>query len=157
MDLRPEVRARRTRLHFLTRHAKRCRLRHRRKIKFKCATRGQGHSFSNPCAVNFQGAGILGDDADYVVVKGSVFFVIFLLLYTVFKSAAEAAVLIFPTVYAMSGGLILQWVLGYNFSVAVWVGYIALLVLQSKPGCDGGLLARSAAAPACHGNAYDRW
>ena len=48
-----------------------------------------------------------------------VFFVIFLLLYTVFKSAAEAAVLIFPTVYAMSGGLILQWVLGYNFSVAV--------------------------------------
>ena len=24
------------------------------------------------------------------------------------------------------GGLILQWLLGYNFSVAVWVGYIAL-------------------------------
>ena len=32
-----------------------------------------------------------------------VFFVIFLLLYMVFKSAAEAAVLIFPTFYAMSG------------------------------------------------------
>jgi Cu(I)/Ag(I) efflux system membrane protein CusA/SilA len=34
-----------------------------------------------------------------------VFFVIFLLLYIVFKSATEAAVLIFPTLYAMSGGL----------------------------------------------------
>jgi copper/silver efflux system protein len=63
-----------------------------------------------------------------------VFFVIFLLLYKVFKSAAEAAVLIFPTLYAMSGGLILQWVLGYNFSVAVWVGYIALFGIAVETG-----------------------
>src|SRR5262249_40948340 len=60
------------------------------------------------------------------VIVPIVFFVIFLLLYVVFKSAIEAAVLIFPTLYAMSGGLLLQWMLGYNFSVAVWVGYIAL-------------------------------
>ena len=63
-----------------------------------------------------------------------VFFVIFLLLYMVFKSSAEAAVLIFPTLYAMSGGLILQWVLGYNFSVAVWVGYIALFGIAVETG-----------------------
>jgi Cu(I)/Ag(I) efflux system membrane protein CusA/SilA len=55
-----------------------------------------------------------------------VFFVIFLLLYMVFHSVIESAILIFPTVYALTGGLILQWLLGYNFSVAVWVGYIAL-------------------------------
>ena len=36
------------------------------------------------------------------------FFVIFLLLYVVFHSVAEAAVLIFATFYAMTGGLILQ-------------------------------------------------
>ena len=42
-----------------------------------------------------------------------VFFVIFLLLYMVFHSVSEALVLIFPTFYAMSGGLILQWLLGY--------------------------------------------
>jgi len=30
-------------------------------------------------------------------------------------------VLIFPTFYAMTGELILQWLLGYNFGVAVWV------------------------------------
>jgi Cu(I)/Ag(I) efflux system membrane protein CusA/SilA len=63
-----------------------------------------------------------------------VFFVIFLLLYTVFHSATEAAVLIFPTFYAMTGGLILQYWLGYNFSVAVWVGYIALFGIAVETG-----------------------
>jgi Cu(I)/Ag(I) efflux system membrane protein CusA/SilA len=63
-----------------------------------------------------------------------VFFVIFMLLYLVFKSVAEAAVLIFPTLYAMSGGLLLQWGLGYNFSVAVWVGYIALFGIAVETG-----------------------
>ncbi len=63
-----------------------------------------------------------------------VFFVIFILLYLIFDSAGEAAVLIFPTFYAMSGGLILQWLLGYNFSVAVWVGYIALFGIAVETG-----------------------
>lgn len=63
-----------------------------------------------------------------------VFFVIFLLLYMVFKSVTEALVLIFPTVYAMTGGLLLQWLLGYNFSVAVWVGYIALFGIAVETG-----------------------
>jgi Cu(I)/Ag(I) efflux system membrane protein CusA/SilA len=63
-----------------------------------------------------------------------VFFVIFLLLYVVFHSVAEAAVLIFPTIYALTGGLILQKLLGYNFSVAVWVGYIALFGIAVETG-----------------------
>jgi Cu(I)/Ag(I) efflux system membrane protein CusA/SilA len=63
-----------------------------------------------------------------------VFFVIFLLLYMVFHSVTEALVLIFPTVYAMNGGLLLQWWLGYNFSVAVWVGYIALFGIAVETG-----------------------
>src|SRR6266702_1657037 len=63
-----------------------------------------------------------------------VFFIIFLLLYMVFHSAAEAFVLILPTLYAMTGGLILQWRLGYNFSVAVWVGYIALFGIAVETG-----------------------
>jgi len=61
-----------------------------------------------------------------------VFFVIFLLLYLVFHSVAEALVLIFPTIYAMSGGLLLQWLLHYNFSVAVAVGYIAYSESRSR-------------------------
>jgi copper/silver efflux system protein len=63
-----------------------------------------------------------------------VFFVIFLLLYMIFHSVTEAAVLIFPTIYALTGGLILQRLLGYNFSVAVWVGYIALFGIAVETG-----------------------
>jgi copper/silver efflux system protein len=63
-----------------------------------------------------------------------VFFVIFLLLYMVFHSVTEAVVLILPTFYAMTGGLILQRLLGYNFSVAVWVGYIALFGIAVETG-----------------------
>jgi Cu(I)/Ag(I) efflux system membrane protein CusA/SilA len=55
-----------------------------------------------------------------------VLFVIFMLLYLLFKSVAEAAMLFFPAFFALIGGLLLQLLLGYNFSVAVAVGYIAL-------------------------------
>ncbi|MGH6843888.1 MAG: efflux RND transporter permease subunit, partial [Methylocella sp.] len=63
-----------------------------------------------------------------------VFFTIFLLLYMVFQSVTEALILIFPTLYAITGGLLLQWYLGYNFSVAVWVGYIALFGIAVETG-----------------------
>jgi Cu(I)/Ag(I) efflux system membrane protein CusA/SilA len=63
-----------------------------------------------------------------------VFFLIFLLLYMVFHSVTEAVVLIVPTIYAMTGGLLLQWLLHYNFSVAVWVGYIALFGIAVETG-----------------------
>jgi Cu(I)/Ag(I) efflux system membrane protein CusA/SilA len=63
-----------------------------------------------------------------------VFFVIFLLLYLIFHSVMEAVILIFPTFYALSGGLLLQWLLHYNFSVAVWVGYIALFGIAVETG-----------------------
>jgi Cu(I)/Ag(I) efflux system membrane protein CusA/SilA len=63
-----------------------------------------------------------------------VFVAIFMLLYMVFRSVVEALVLIFPTLYAMTGGILLQWWLGYNFSVAVWVGYIALFGIAVETG-----------------------
>jgi Cu(I)/Ag(I) efflux system membrane protein CusA/SilA len=68
------------------------------------------------------------------VILPVVFFVIFVLLYMVFHSVAESAVLVFPTLYALTGGLILQKLLGYNFSVAVWVGYIALFGIAVETG-----------------------
>ena len=63
-----------------------------------------------------------------------VFFIIFLLLYLTFRSAAEASIVMLSVVYAMTGGVILQWWLGYNFSVAVWVGYIALYGVAVQTG-----------------------
>jgi Cu(I)/Ag(I) efflux system membrane protein CusA/SilA len=63
-----------------------------------------------------------------------VFAVIFLLLYMVFHSVGEALMLIFPTIYALTGGLLLQWLLHYNVSVAVWVGYLALFGIAVETG-----------------------
>ena len=63
-----------------------------------------------------------------------VFFVIFMLLYMTFHSVSEATIVMLSVVYAMTGGVILQWLLGYNFSVAVWVGYIALYGVAVQTG-----------------------
>ncbi len=63
-----------------------------------------------------------------------VFFVIFMLLYVTFQSASEAVAIMLSVVYAMTGGVFLQWWLGYNFSVAVWVGYIALYGVAVQTG-----------------------
>ena len=68
------------------------------------------------------------------VILPIVFGLIFVLLYMLFRSATEAIVLILPTVYAMSGGLLLQYMMGFNFSVAVWVGYIALFGIAVETG-----------------------
>jgi Cu(I)/Ag(I) efflux system membrane protein CusA/SilA len=63
-----------------------------------------------------------------------VFFVIFVLLYMTFHSAAEASIVMLSVLYAMTGGVILQKILGYNFSVAVWIGYIALYGVAVETG-----------------------
>ena len=68
------------------------------------------------------------------VILPIVFLLIFVLLYMLFQSVTEAIVLILPTVYAMTGGLLLQYMMGFNFSVAVWVGYIALFGIAVETG-----------------------
>jgi Cu(I)/Ag(I) efflux system membrane protein CusA/SilA len=68
------------------------------------------------------------------VILPIVFGLIFLLLYMLFQSVTEAIVLILPTIYAMTGGLLLQYMMGFNFSVAVWVGYIALFGIAVETG-----------------------
>ncbi len=68
------------------------------------------------------------------VVIPIVFLLIFMLLYMTFRSVSEAAIVMLSVVYAMTGGVILQWWLGYNFSVAVWVGYIALYGVAVQTG-----------------------
>jgi copper/silver efflux system protein len=63
-----------------------------------------------------------------------VMFIIFVLLFMTFRSVSEAAIVMLSVIYAMTGGVILQWLLGYNFSVAVWVGYIALYGVAVQTG-----------------------
>ena len=63
-----------------------------------------------------------------------VFVLIFVLLTMTFRSASEASIVMLSVLYAMTGGVILQWLLGYNFSVAVWIGYIALYGVAVETG-----------------------
>lgn len=55
-----------------------------------------------------------------------VLLVIFGLLYLTYHSAIEAAHVLMAVPFALTGGIYLVWLLDYNFSVAVWVGFIAL-------------------------------
>jgi len=64
----------------------------------------------------------------------SVLFIIFLLLYIVYHSLKEAAHVVLAVPFALTGGVFLQAALGYNFSVAVWVGYIALFGTAIQTG-----------------------
>ena len=60
--------------------------------------------------------------------------VIFILLYFVYHSALEAAHVMLAVPFALSGGVLLQKLLGYNFNGAVWVGYIALFGTAVQTG-----------------------
>ncbi len=55
-----------------------------------------------------------------------VLLVIYFMLYLTYHSFLEAAHVLMAVPFALSGGIYLLYFLGYNFSVAVWVGFIAL-------------------------------
>ncbi len=60
--------------------------------------------------------------------------IIFLLLHQLYGQAREAAHVILAVPFALSGGVFLQYALGWHFSVAVWVGYIALFGTAIQTG-----------------------
>ena len=60
--------------------------------------------------------------------------IIFILLYFTYGSAIEAAHVLLAVPFALTGGVYLLWLLGYNFSVAVWVGFIALFGTAVQTG-----------------------
>src|SRR6187399_1479308 len=63
-----------------------------------------------------------------------VLLVIFVLLYFTYHSALEAAHVLLAVPFALTGGVYLLWLLGYKFSVAVWVGFIALFGTAVQTG-----------------------
>jgi copper/silver efflux system protein len=60
--------------------------------------------------------------------------IIFGMLYLTYHSALEAAHVLLAVPFALTGGVYLIWALGYNFSVAVWVGFIALFGTAVQTG-----------------------
>ncbi len=63
-----------------------------------------------------------------------VFLIIFVLLYFTFKDYVEAFVVMLSVPFALIGGVYMIYILGYNFSVAVWVGFIALYGIAVETG-----------------------
>lgn len=88
----------------------------------------------------------------------AVLLIIFVVLVLTFHSIAEAAHVILAVPFALTGGVLLQWILGYNFSVAVWVGYIALFGTAIQTGVVMVVYLEEAVAKAreAAGGALDR-
>lgn len=64
--------------------------------------------------------------ARLMIVVPIVILIIFATLYLTYHSVLEAAHVLLAVPFALTGGFYLMWLLQYNFSVAVWVGFIAL-------------------------------
>lgn len=94
------------------------------------------------------------------VIVPVVVLLIFGLLAIMYRSALEATHVLLAVPFALTGGMYLVWALGYNLSVAVWVGFIALFgtavqtavvmviyleeAVQRKRAALGGTLTRGA-------------
>ena len=60
--------------------------------------------------------------------------IVFALLYAAFRRVAEASLIMLTVPFALVGGLWFIWLLGYSFSVAVAVGFIALAGVAAEFG-----------------------
>jgi Cu(I)/Ag(I) efflux system membrane protein CusA/SilA len=60
--------------------------------------------------------------------------IIFLLLYMNFKSVTESMIVLLSVPFSLVGSIWLLYLLGYDMSVAVWVGMIALAGLAAQTG-----------------------
>jgi Cu(I)/Ag(I) efflux system membrane protein CusA/SilA len=61
-------------------------------------------------------------------------FLIFILLYMNTKSPVRASIVLLAVPFSMVGAIWLLYLLGYNTSIAVWVGIIALMGLDAETG-----------------------
>jgi Cu(I)/Ag(I) efflux system membrane protein CusA/SilA len=60
--------------------------------------------------------------------------IIFLLLYLNFKSVGESLIVMLSLPFALVGGVFFMWLLGYNWSVATVIGFIALAGVAAETG-----------------------
>ncbi|HBW23215.1 MAG: cation transporter [Elusimicrobia bacterium GWA2_56_46] len=61
-------------------------------------------------------------------------FLIFLLIYMNTKSAVKTSIVLLAVPFSLIGAVWLVYLLGYNMSIAVWVGMIALMGLDAETG-----------------------
>ena len=69
-----------------------------------------------------------------MLVVPAVFAIMSLLLYKIYDSFKETLHVMLAVPFALTGGIFLLKIMGYNFSVAVWVGFIALFGTAVQTG-----------------------
>jgi Cu(I)/Ag(I) efflux system membrane protein CusA/SilA len=74
--------------------------------------------------------------------------IIVVLLYFNARSLAKAAIVLLTVPFSLIGAFFLMWLLGYNLSIAVWVGIIALAGVDAEIGIVMLLYVDAA---------YERW
>jgi Cu(I)/Ag(I) efflux system membrane protein CusA/SilA len=75
-------------------------------------------------------------------------FLIFILLYLNFRSVIRSLIVLLSVPFAVVGGIVLLYLLGYHLSVAVWVGIIGLAGVAAETGVVMIIFLDEA---------YDRW
>jgi Cu(I)/Ag(I) efflux system membrane protein CusA/SilA len=60
--------------------------------------------------------------------------IIFVLLYVTYNDFTDASLMMLAVPGAVAGGVLFQYLFGFNFSVAVWVGFIACFGLATETG-----------------------
>ena len=68
------------------------------------------------------------------IVFPAVIMLIVLILYITYKNLLDALLMMTSVIGALAGGAIFQWLFGFNFSVAVQVGYIACFGMAVETG-----------------------
>jgi Cu(I)/Ag(I) efflux system membrane protein CusA/SilA len=64
----------------------------------------------------------------------AVLLIIFAMLYLTYRDTADAMLMLLSAPGALAGGVLCQWLLGYKFSIAVGVGYIACFGMAAATG-----------------------
>ncbi len=68
------------------------------------------------------------------VVFPAVILLIFVILFITYHDMAHAILMMLAVPGALAGGVIFQTIMGFNFSVAVWVGFIACFGMATETG-----------------------
>ena len=68
------------------------------------------------------------------IVFPAVLVIIFMILYVTYNDLTHAMLMMLAVPGALAGGVLFQRLFGYNFSVAVWVGYIACFGMATETG-----------------------
>jgi Cu/Ag efflux pump CusA len=81
-------------------------------------------------AIRIHGASQRADEAGHPATLA----IVFLLLYFNFRNVGETLIVMLSVPFALVGGVWYLWLLGYNWSVAVAIGFIALAGVAAETG-----------------------